>query len=164
MATHFLPDEMGDTSRPGLIGGLGIASFLNTGFFMLVYALGILVMTGLQQMPLEEVNDLVREQMAQFSAGMSEDDQAKAMSLVGVLHANGALLMLLLLVRTVLRFAGVVGIWKGRRSGFYTYASAQIAGIFLPHVVLPWEYLGVFGPLMSLLVTALYGSQLKRLG
>jgi hypothetical protein len=53
--------------------------------------------------------------------------------------------------------------WKGRRSGFYTYAIGQIAGIFLPLLVLPMNTVGFWGPLFALGMTAAYGSQLKRL-
>jgi hypothetical protein len=54
-------------------------------------------------------------------------------------------------------------LWRGRRSGFHLYAGAQLLGLFLPHVILPLSLLGFFGPLMTVGITALYGSQYKRL-
>jgi ABC-type spermidine/putrescine transport system permease subunit II len=83
--------------------------------------------------------------------------------LVRILHASGVQLMLIYLLRTVLRLIGAIGLWRGRQSGFHLYAGAQLLGLFLPHVILPLSLLGFFGPLMTVGITALYGSQYKRL-
>lgn len=159
MASHFLPDEQGSTERPGLIFGLGIFSFINTGLFLLAYGLGIFGMLALQQMPLEEVSSV----FDQVRALMPEGDAEQVDAIVPILHANGALLMGILFVRTLLRLIGAVGIWRGRKSGFHLYAAAQLLGIFAPHIVLPWSMLGIMGPLLAVITTAAYGSQLKRM-
>ena len=80
-----------------------------------------------------------------------------------ILHGSGVLLMVIFLLRTVARLVGAIGIWRGRKQGFYIYAGAQLVGLFVPFLVLPLAFLGVFGPLMTVGITALYGSQLKRL-
>ncbi|HRD54158.1 MAG TPA: hypothetical protein PKY96_16085 [Flavobacteriales bacterium] len=159
MASHFLPDEQGSTERPGLIFGLGIFTFINTGLFTLAYGLGILGMLAMQQMPLEEVSGLFDEARSLMPDGDTEQLDA----IIPILHAHGALLMGILFARTVLRLIGAIGIWRGRKRGFYLYAAAQLVGIFAPHLVLPWSMLGVMGPLLAVATTAAYGSQLKRL-
>lgn len=158
MANGFLPDASGSTQRPGLLSTLGVLTFINTGLFTLFYALGVLGMVAMQQMPLDEVMKLFDD--ARAAMGDAGAEQLDAV--VPVLHAHGAALMGILLLRTVLRLIGAIAMWRGRRSGFHLYAAAQLLGIFAPHLFLPWSMLGVFGPLMAVGMTAAYGSQLKR--
>lgn len=160
MPTHFLPDEEGNTKRPDLINVLGSLSFINTGLFLLFYALGALGMLAVGQLPLEEFMAQVRDS----ASWMEEEQFAQMEPLMRILHGQGAALMGLLWLRTLLRLLGTIGIWRGHRSGFHLYAAAQLGGIFLPHLILPWSYLGVGGPLMAVAVTALFGTQYKRLG
>ncbi len=159
MASTFLPDEQGSTERPGLIFGLGIFSFVNTGLFLLVYGIGIVGMLALQQMPLEEVSGMFDE----ARSFMADSDSEQIDAMVPILHANGAALLAILFARTLLRLIGTVGIWRGRKRGFHIYAAAQLLGIFAPHIVLPWSMLGVVGPVLAVGMTAAYGSQLKRM-
>ncbi len=161
MATpHFLPDEAGETKRPDLITALGILTFINTGFFILIYGIGLLGMLGVSQMPVEEFLRIVEESMSSYMPSERFDEME---GLVRILHASGVQLMLIYLLRTVLRLIGAIGLWRGRQSGFHLYAGAQLLGLFLPHVILPLSLLGFFGPLMTVGITALYGSQYKRL-
>lgn len=161
--TNFLPDEMGQTRRPGLVSILGILTFINTGIFILLYGLGLLGTAGLKSVPLEEFEATVQEAMAPYTANMSEEDLAEMDRIIPIIYNSGALLCGLLLLRTILRLVGALGMWKGRKSGFYTYALAQIAGIFLPLLVLPMSFVGFWGPVFALGMTAAYGSQLKRM-
>ncbi len=163
MPTHFLPDATGRTERPGVIAVFGLLSFINCGIFLIVYALVAMAMVAFQSMPLEEVTAAMHEGMAQYSGMFSEEQLAQVDEIVPILHANGVTVLLLLLGRTVARLIGAIGIWKGRRSGYFTYATAQVAGIFLPHLVLPLKYLGIFGPLMAVAMCVIYGTQLKRM-
>ena len=158
--TQFLPDDAGETKRPDLINVLGILTFINSGIFILVYGIGLLGMVGVSQMPVDEFVTLVMD-----AAGSYLPDEGKEQfdAIARILHASGTTLMLIYLLRTVARLIGALGIWKGKRSGFFLYAGAQLAGLFLPHLILPWSMLGVFGPLMTVAITALYGTQLKRL-
>lgn len=160
MATHFLPDEAGNTKRPELLSVLGVLTFINAGAFLLFYAIGALGMLAVQQMPLEEFMGMVRE----GAKWVSEEEWANMEPVLAIVHGNGAALMGLYWVRTLLRLLGAIGMWRGKRSGFHLYAAAQLGGIFLPHLILPWSLLGFGGPFMSVVITALYGSQLKRLG
>ncbi len=159
--TRFLPNEAGETKRPDILSLLGILTFVNTGLFTLVYAIGAIGMMGISQMPVDEFVALVQEGVMQY---MPEETGIQVEEIARILHGNGVTLMLIYLIRTVARLVGAIGIWRGRKSGFHLYAGAQIIGLFLPHMILPWNMLGVFGPLMTVAVTALYGSQLKRLG
>lgn len=159
--THFLPDDQGNTARPPLIGTLGVLTFINCGLFIVVYGLGALAMLAVQSMPLDEYREMMESQMAAMP--FVEGQEAMVRHVAELLHRSGALLMLIMLVRTVVRLYGAIGIWKGRRTGFHIYAAAQLLGIFAPHIVLPWTMLGVGGPLMTVAMTALYGTQLKRL-
>jgi hypothetical protein len=159
MATHFLPDEHGNTKRPDLIAALGVLTFINTGSFLLIYAIGALGMLAVSQLPYAEFQDMVRE-----GASWMEADQFDAMEpVLAILHEQGAALMCLYWLRTLIRLIGAIGIWRGRSTGFHVYAAAQLGGIFLPHLILPWALLGVGGPLVTIAVTALYGSRYKRL-
>lgn len=160
MPSTFLPDNIGSTERPGLIFGLGILSFINSGVFILIYGLGVLAMLAVQQMPFDEFNALFDD--ARGMLGGEDPDQLDAM--IALLHAHGTAILGIFFLRTALRLVGAIGIWRGKRFGFHVYAAAQLLGIFAPHLYLPWDMLGVFGPLMAVGMTAAYGSQLKRLG
>lgn len=158
--TEFLPDESGSTRRPDLLAFLGVLGFLNTGFFGILYALGLPAMLVLAQMPLEEYQELFKQQMAEWP---TEVDPEQMLWFAELLHTHGAVLMTILLARTVFRFAGILLMWRGRKVGFHIYAAAQLIGIFAPHIVLPWSLLGMGGPLLAVGMTALYGTQVKRL-
>ena len=160
MATHFLPDANGSTKRPDVISVLGILTFLNAGLFILIYGIGALGMLQVRQMPLADFEAIFQQGAMQY---MSAEDNALLERFIPILYNSGALLMLIYLLRTALRLVGAIGLWRGRKTGFYVYAAAQLLGIFAPHLILPWEMLGVAGPIMTVVVTAVYGSQLKRL-
>jgi hypothetical protein len=161
MASYFLPDEEGNTSRPDLFNVLGILTFINSGVFVLIYGIGALGMAAVAQTPVEEFIALVHESAGAY---LQADQLEQMDGVIRILHAHGVALMGIYLVRTLLRLIGAIGIWQGRRSGFHLYAGAQLLGLFAPHIILPWALLGFFGPLMTVAITALYGSQYKRLG
>ena len=160
MATQFLPDANGSTKRPDVLTVLGILTFINAGLFILIYGIGALGMLQVQQMPLEDFEAIFQQGAMQY---MSAEDIELLENFVPILYNSGAVLMLIYLGRTVLRLLGGIGMWRGKKTGFYLYAAAQLLGIFAPHLILPWELLGVMGPIMTVAVTAVYGSQLKRL-
>jgi hypothetical protein len=146
--------------RPRLIRDLGIVSFLNTGFFAFLYGVGMLFSVGIQQMPYTEFEAGMRPQLELYSGG---EDIGPMLEMMAIYHAHGVALMALLFLRTVARLVGVWGLWNGRTWGFHVYAAAQLAGIFLPHLILPWKMLGLGGPLLAIGMTALYGTQRKFL-
>lgn len=163
MPVQYQPDGTGSTARPAVISVLGILSFINTGGFLLLYALGWLGMGAVGSLPYEEFAAKVEEVIGPMRGNMSEEDLNEVDTLLPVMHSSGALLMGLLFLRTLARLVGTIGIWRAKRSGFFIYAAAQIIGIFLPLLVLPGSQLGVVGPLMAVGMTAAFGSQLKRL-
>ena len=161
MASYpFLPDANGGTKRPELLSVLGLFTFINAGSFLFIYAFGLLGMLAIGRMPVDEFAQMMHESAGRF---LQEDQMFLVEEMSRVLHANGVVLMLIYLLRTAARLAGAIGIWRARKTGFYLYAGAQLVGLFAPHLVLPWGFLGVFGPLMTVAVTAIYGSQLNRL-
>lgn len=157
---QFLPDESGSTSRPDLLTYLGVLGFINTGFFGLVYALGVPFMLLLAGIPLDTYLELITAEKANWPA---EVEPEQMLWFAEFLYTHGALLMGILLARAVLRFVGILFMWRGRKVGFHIYATAQLLGIFAPHLVLPWSLLGVWGPLLAVGMTALYGTQVKRM-
>ncbi|MCB0770106.1 MAG: hypothetical protein KDC00_06850 [Flavobacteriales bacterium] len=158
--SHFLPDAEGSTKRPDVVSVLGILTFINSGLFILIYLVGLLGMSTIAAMPQDEFVQLMYDGAGKYL----EAEQMDMMdSLARILHGSGVMLMLIYLVRTVVRSMGALGIWRGRKVGFYIYAAAQLIGLFLPHLILPWSFLGFFGPLMTVAMTAAYGSQLKRM-
>ncbi len=158
--TQFLPDASGSTKRPDIISVLGILTFLNTGIFILLYLFGVFGMIAIGKMPQEEFMQLLQDGAGKYMPA----DQTGMLDEIGrVLHASGVSLMLIYLIRTVGRLAGALGMWKGRKAGFYIYAAFQLVGLFAPHLILPWSMLGMFGPFMTVAITAAYGSQLKRM-
>lgn len=163
MPVQFQPDATGSTQRPSGLAILGILSFINTGLFLVIYGLGWAAMGAVGSLPYDEFAVQAEEAIAPLRDGMSEQDLAEVDALLPLMHGSGALLLGLLFLRTLVRLVGAIGIWRAKRSGFYIYAAAQIIGIFLPMVVLPWSQLGVVGPLMAVGMTAAIGSQLKRL-
>lgn len=160
MAATFLPDANGNTNRPPLLSVLGILTFSNTALCILLYGIAALGMFQVQHMNFEDFHAVFEDGALDFLSG-DERDQLEA--LIPVLHEKGVVLMLIFLSRTVLRLIGAIGIWRGKKSGFYLYATAQLLGIFAPHLILPWEFLGIGGPIMAVVFTAAYGSQAKRL-
>jgi len=158
--TTFLPDANGSTKRPDVISVLGLFTFLNAGLFILIYVIGMFGMMAIGKMPADEFAQLMHDAAGKY---MPEEQMFIIDDLSRVLHSSGLLLMGIYLLRTGIRLFGAIGIWRGKKQGFYIYASAQLIGLFAPHIVLPWSLLGVFGPLMTVAITAIYGSQLKRL-
>ena len=148
------------TTNTSMMRGLLLLSTLNTSLCVLVYGIGLLSMGVVTQLPYAEYEALFNQQ----GAGLFDPEaMARSGEVLRIIHEHGVLLLGLLLARTLARLVGVVLMWRGRVVGFHVYAIAQLAGIFLPHLVLPWAYLGFLGPLMSVAMTALYGSQLKQL-
>lgn len=160
MATYFLPDGTGSTKRPDVISVLGLLTFINAGFFILLYLLGVFGMMAVQKMPVDEFAQLLHDGAGKY---MQEDQMFMVDEIARVIHASGVALMAIYLIRTIVRLIGAIGMWRGRKNGFYIYAAAQLLGLFAPHLILPWSFLGVFGPLMTVAITAIYGSQLKRM-
>ncbi len=159
--TKFLADATGSTKRPDLVSVVGIFTFINTGLFGLLYLFALFGMMAVSKMPVDEFVQLIRDAMSSYPLPSEQTDAMEQMAVL--FHASGVPLMLIYVVRTVARLVGAVGMWRGRKMGFYIYAAAQLVGLFAPHVILPWSMLGVFGPLMTVGITALYGSQLKRM-
>lgn len=157
---HFLPDAEGNAQRPQLLSFLAVLGFINTSFFGILYAFGVPAMMVLAEMPLEEYLELFSKQMAASPVAASPEEIRWFAEL---LHGHGTLLMFILLVRTVVRFTGIVMMWQGKKLGFHIYAVTQLVGIFAPHIVLPLSLLGLGGPLLAVGMTALYGTQVKRL-
>lgn len=150
-----------DQPRPDAILRMyAVGSFLNTGFFMMLYGFGMLSMAAVRNMPFDEFEELFLQQLQAIS---DPDVASGAEAMLHIFHESGVLLLGIFFLRTVLRFTGVLLMWRGRRQGFHFYAFAQLAGIFAPHLVLPWHYLGLWGPLAAVGMTALYGAQVKYL-
>lgn len=163
MPIEYQPDETGNTQRPGLITFFGILSFINTGAFLLLYALCWMALSAISSIPYDEFAAKVDEAVEPLRRSMPEEQFAQVELMTQLMYTSGALLCGLLFLRTLVRLVGTIGIWRAKRSGFFIYAIAQIGGIFLPMIVLPWSMIGVFGPLMAVAMTAVFGSQLKRL-
>jgi len=133
-------------------------SFINIGAFVVFYSIGLIGMLGIKQLTFDEFVATVKPQIELLGG---YDALPGVEQLTRLIYEQGAMLMGILLLRTVVRGIGVYLIHHGRKHGFMVYATAQLVGIFLPHLVLPWAYLGFFGPLASVSMTALYGSILR---
>src|SRR5690606_24236001 len=127
MATFFLPDESGSTKRPDVISVLGLLTFINTGLFTLIYLLGMFGMMAVGRMPADELAQLMHDAAGKY---MQEDQMFQLDEIVRVVHGSGVALMAIYLVRTIARLIGAVGMWRGRKNGFYIYAGAQLIGLF----------------------------------
>jgi len=146
--------------RPQLITNLGILSFINTGLFLFIYAMGMLGMAGVQSLTREEFDALMQPQLDLYFSGPGMEQMEEMM---GLMYEHGLGLAAILFLRTALRLTGVLGMWRGRMWGFHIYAVAQLAGIFAPHLFLPWKFLGFGGPLLAVAMTAVYGTQRRFL-
>ncbi len=150
----------GTTKRPDLISALGVLTFVNTGAFTLIYGIGALGMAQVRALPYEQFEQMLHDGVLRYM----QPDQVEQLEVIApIFYYHGLSLMLIYLARTVLRLVGAVAMWRGRKVGFHLYAAAQLLGIFAPHIVLPWAFLGVAGPLATVATTAVYGTQLKRL-
>ena len=137
---------------------MAVLSSLNCGLFLVIYGVMAVAMIGFQGMPYQEM-----EEQFLTASEWSPDAVLGIRERLQVLHADGVLLMVILFVRTAVRFTGVLLMWKGRLLGFHVYAVAQLAGIFAPHIVLPWSMLQVWPALAAVAMTAFYGNQRKWL-
>ncbi|MCB0794588.1 MAG: hypothetical protein KDB88_07605, partial [Flavobacteriales bacterium] len=163
MPATFAPDDSGSTQRPDMISGLGILSFVNIGLFILIYGLAFVVMLGLKSVPEEEFIGMMRQQVEDLGSMMPADQLGMVEEIGTLLYHSGAMLMLIYLLRTLVRGWGVLSMWRGRKSGFTVYAAAQVIGIFAPHIILPFSMMGLFGPILTIVMVVLYGTQRKRL-
>jgi hypothetical protein len=143
---------------PVMLRFMAVLSFLNCGFFLIAYGVMVVVMIGLQRMPYQEMEALFLGR-----PDGSPEAAAEIQEWLPLLHANGVLLMAIFFLRTAVRFIGVLLMWKGRLLGFHVYAVAQLAGIFAPHIVLPWSMLQVWPALAAVAMTAFYGNQRRWL-
>ncbi|MEO8588247.1 MAG: hypothetical protein ABI432_02675 [Flavobacteriales bacterium] len=148
------------TSDKSVLRALCIISGVNTSVCLLAYGIGLLSMFMVARMPYADYEALFQQQ----AAGLFDAEVlARSGDLLHIIHEHGVALLAILLARTVVRMIGVVLMWRGRMLGFHVYAVAQLVGIFLPHLVLPWAFLGFFGPLLAVAMTALYGAQRRLL-
>jgi hypothetical protein len=147
----------GDVKQEGpvMLRFMAVFSFLNCGLFLLFYGVGAIAMIGFQRMPYQEMETLFLER-SEWSVGTVKE-------VLPLLHVNGVLLLVIYFLRTAARFIGVLLMWKGRLIGFHVYAVAQLAGIFAPHIVLPWSMLQVWPALAAVAMTAFYGNQRRWL-
>lgn len=145
----------------GTLRTLCIASFVNTGLFLVIYGLGVLSMAAVRDIPYEEYESLFLDRVAAFADPALRGEVEEVLLLM---HQHGVLLMMILFARTALRFYGALGMWRGRPNGFHIYAFAQLVGIFAPHLVLPWKFLGIGGPVAAVVITAWYGSLVRKSG
>jgi hypothetical protein len=143
-----------------MLRDLGVLSFVNTGLFIAVYGIGMLASVAIAAMPYDQYEAMMRTQLELLAGG---EDMEPMMEMLALYHAHGTALMGLMLLRTLARLVGVLGLWNGRAWGFHVYAVAQLGGIFLPHLVLPLKFLGLGGALCAIGMTALYGTQRKYL-
>lgn len=159
MGNEFASKEL-PVEKPTMLPVLIVISYINTGFFLIFYAFALLSMMAVQQMPYEEFEAHVMEQMESFP--QFEEVQGVE-EIIMLIHTGGVLLFAILLARTIARLIGVIMMHRRRATGFYVYAGAQLIGLFLPYIVMPWSMFGFFGPLMVVVMVALYGSQQKWL-
>lgn len=159
MGNEFASKEL-PPERSTLLPVLIVLSYINTGFFLVLYGFTMLAMIALQQMPYDEFEAQVMEQMESIPQFEETEGIEEVLML---LHSGGVLLFALLLARTIARLIGVIMMHRRRVVGFYVYAAAQLIGLFLPYIVMPWSMFGLFGPIMVVAMVALYGSQQKWL-
>src|SRR5436190_13291650 len=148
-------------ANPSMLRALLIVSTINTSLWAVIYGISLLFMNVVGGMPYPDYEALFQQGANQW--GVDAEALARSGEVLRIIHDHGAALFGSLFARTVARLIGVVLMWRGRLMGFHVYTIAQLAGIFLPHLVLPWAYLGFFGPLMAVGMAALYGSQRQLL-
>ncbi len=144
--------------KPSLLPVLLVLSYINTGFFALFYLIAIFAMMAVQSLPFDEFQARIEEQLATLP---QSEDLVGIQDLFGLLHAHGVALFIILFLRTALRLVGVIMMHQRRYTGFHVYAAAQLLGLFAPFIIHPWSMFGIFGPIMTVLMVALYGSQRK---
>ncbi len=159
MENEFAPKGL-PPEKSNLLPVLLVLSYINTGFFIFFYGIALITMYFVGQMPYDEFQATVSEQMETLP---QRGDLEGIEEVLFIFHASGVLIFSLLLLRTIARLIGVIMMHKRKANGFYVYAAAQLIGLFLPFIVMPWSMFGVFGPIMTVVMVALYGSQRKWL-
>ncbi len=159
MTTEFASKEL-PPQKPGLLPVLLILSYINTIFAILLYFLMFVMALAVRGIPYEEFVSKVEEVV-------SKNPMPEAVEMVErlseIFYLSGVAWSAILLLRSIARLIGVIMMHRRRATGFTVYAAAQIIGLFAPLLVLPWDMFGIFGPLMTVLMVVLYGTQRKWL-
>ena len=125
-----------------------------------VYFLGIFSTALLSRMTPEEVEALLRTS----TYGLLQTGQLEQMLTVAEsLRENGVWIMLVLALRTLARFIGVLRMWKLKGDGFHIYTTAQLLGILLPMLIGGQAMFSGLGLITAVMWCYLYWSQLKVL-
>ncbi|MBK9761212.1 MAG: hypothetical protein IPO90_14875 [Flavobacteriales bacterium] len=147
-------------TRSSALTRLCLFSFANQGVMFPVYFLGIFSTALLSRMTPEEVEALLRTS----TYGLLQTGQLEQMLTVAEsLRENGVWIMLVLALRTLARFIGVLRMWKLKGDGFHIYTTAQLLGILLPMLIGGQAMFSGLGLITAVMWCYLYWSQLKVL-
>lgn len=156
MTERPLVEPIPSEERPAAFQRLAVASFINQGFVFLVYFFGLFASLMLASMDVEDAVELVRTSMW---IPLDEQSMEELEANTRMLHDHGTALMLVLILRTVARFVGVLRMWHRHSDGFHIYTTAQLLGILLPMLIAGNELFSFTGLLAAGLWCLLYHGQ-----
>lgn len=146
----------GAPKRPTFLTVLCILSFVAAGFSIIGGGLGLAAGAAVESGALSDLaaQSGDSDAMAQMEAAMGEVEEATGGVSLTTLFGVG-------LVLTLVGLVGVIMMWKLKKTGFYVYTGAQVAGIVAP-IAMGGEF-GMMGTLFSVLFIVLYGLNLKHM-
>lgn len=77
--------------------------------------------------------------------------------------AHAKTLLIVAIGVTLLALAGVIMMWKLKKTGFYLYTGAQLLGIIIPVVIAGMASMSWFGLIISVAFIVMYGLNLKHM-
>jgi hypothetical protein len=125
-----------------------------------IYVFGLLLALGMRTMSADEAGHLLDA----MPTGLVSAAQRKAMvPYLDMLRLHGVALMVVLALRTLVRFFGTLRMWNGHHDGLHIYISAQLLGMLLPILVAGPKTLDFLGFIIALNWCYLYFTQRKAL-
>ena len=150
----------GPWQRPALLRWLCISSGINQLVCVICYFTLLLVASSLRGTDVNEVEGLVR---GLYAGWVQPDQMDRLISMAKLLHAQGVLLMGILLARTIVRAVGTWRMWNGHLDGLHIYISAQLIGVLAPMWLVDRSLFDFFGFIMVLNWCYLYWSVRRSL-
>ena len=136
-------------------------SFANQGLMMLVYLVGLFVAIGVRSLTTDEVASYVSAQAREAGA---QDRLPQLLRTAELFRTSGIWLMLAFTLRTFARFLGVLGMWRGKASGFHIYTLAQLLGMVPPLLILGPQSFEWMGLIAVLLWCLMYWIRMREAG
>ena len=157
--------------RPQFLKVLCILSYIGTGLGLIgglfswwTYTAAAKLMEGMGDMG-AAIGDAAGEGGSEAAEKMGADMSA-GMAMMGMDPHKQAMSALIVALLNIVVFAGVMMMWKMKKTGFYIYTLGQVASIAVPFIVvggLMGGAMGMVGGIFAVAFIIMYGLNLKHM-